>query len=87
MRPGASTWHAATDRVAGGVRALNPGSTGLPRRSGTASWLLLEDEDDRLAVTIRDVPFDVEAVVADLRRRRHPQTQFVSSVLTGRHLM
>ena len=24
---------------------------------------------------------------ADLRRRRHPQTEFVTSVLTGRHLM
>jgi len=32
---------------------------------------------------IRDVPFDVEAVVADLRRRRHPQTEFVTSVLAG----
>lgn len=79
--------HAATDRIVGGVRALNPGSTGLPRRSGIASWLLLEDDGDGLAVTIREVPFDVEAVVADLRRRRHPQTEFVSSVLTGRHQM
>jgi diadenosine tetraphosphatase ApaH/serine/threonine PP2A family protein phosphatase len=75
--------HAATDRVVGGVRALNPGSTGLPRRSGIASWLLLEDDGDGLTVTIRDVPFDVEAVVADLRGRRHPQTEFVASVLTG----
>jgi len=75
--------HAATDRVVGGVRALNPGSTGLPRRSGIASWLLLGDDGDGLTVTIRDVPFDAEAVVADLRRRRHPQTEFVSSVLAG----
>ena len=75
--------HSATDRFVGGVRALNPGSTGLPRRSGTATWLLLEDDGDGLAVTLNKVPFDVDAVVTDLRRRRHPQTEFVTSVLTG----
>lgn len=75
--------HSATDRLVGGIRALNPGSTGLPCRSGIANWLLLEDDGDGLTVTIRDVPFDVAAVVADLRRRRHPQAEFVASVLTA----
>lgn len=79
--------HAAADRVAGGIRALNPGSTGLPRTCGTANWLLLEDDGDNLTVEHRRVPFDVEAVVADLRRRRHPNAEFVASVLTGRHRM
>jgi putative phosphoesterase len=79
--------HCAADRVVDGIRALNPGSTGLPRRSGIASWLLLEDDGDGPTVTIREVPFDVEAVVADLRRRRHPQTEFVASVLAGHHQM
>jgi putative phosphoesterase len=75
--------HHATDRLAGGVRALNPGSTGLPRTAGKAGWLLLEDDGDGLAVTCRAVPFDVAAVVGDLRRRRHPGAEFVASVLTG----
>jgi predicted phosphodiesterase len=79
--------HSATDRLTDGVRALNPGSTGLPRSSGNASWLLLEDDGDGLAVTRRAVPFDVGAVVADLRLRRHFGTEFVASVLTGRHQM
>src|SRR5690242_12709072 len=55
--------HSATDRLVGGIRALNPGSTGLPRPGGTATWLLLEDSGEGLAVTHHAVPFDVAAVV------------------------
>jgi predicted phosphodiesterase len=79
--------HSAADRRVGGIRALNPGSTGLPRTSGMANWLLLEDGGDELAVTHRAVPFDAGAVVADLRRRRHPNAQFFAAVLTGQHQM
>jgi predicted phosphodiesterase len=79
--------HAATDRLVAGIRALNPGSAGLPRTPGTAGWLLLDDDGDELAVTQRQVPFDAGAVVSDLRRRRHPNAEFISSVLTGRHQM
>ena len=35
-------------------------------------------------VALRAVPFDVHAVIDDLRRRRHPNTEFVTSILTGR---
>jgi predicted phosphodiesterase len=76
--------HVATDRLVDGIRALNPGSAGMPRTPGTASWLLLEDEGDALVVTKHSTPFDVDAVVSDLRRRRHPNAEFLSSVLTGR---
>lgn len=76
--------HAATDRVAGGIRALNPGSTGLPRSHGIASWLLVDDDGDGPAVTHRQVPFDAAAVAGDLRRRTHPNAEFVAGVLTGR---
>lgn len=75
--------HFATDRLVDGIRALNPGSTGMPRTCGAANWLLLEDDGDALAVTHRNVPFDVDAVVSDLRRRRHPNAEFAASVLTG----
>jgi hypothetical protein len=54
---------------------------------GIASWLLLEDRGDRLVATQRNVPYDVEAVVCDLRRRRHPNAEFVASVLTGQRQM
>jgi putative phosphoesterase len=75
--------HFATDRFVDGIRALNPGSAGMPRTRGTAGWLLLEDDGDALAVTQRSAPFDVDAVVSDLRRRRHPNAEFVASILTG----
>jgi len=74
--------HFAADRFVDGIRVLNPGSAGLPRTCGTASWLLIED-GEALAVTHRGVPFDVDAVVSDLRRRRHPNAEFVASILTG----
>jgi predicted phosphodiesterase len=75
--------HYATDRVIGGIRALNPGSTGLPRSHGMANWLLVDDDDGRLAVTHRGVPYDAGAVAADLRRRRHPNAEFITSILAG----
>jgi hypothetical protein len=51
-----------------------------------ANWLLLDDDGDELAVTHRGVPFDAGAVVADLRRR-HPNAEFFTAVLTGLHQM
>ena len=75
--------HFVTDRLVDGIRALNPGSAGMPRTCGTASWLLLEDDGNTLVMTQRSVPFDVDAVVGDLRRRRHPNADFVVSILTG----
>jgi putative phosphoesterase len=75
--------HAATDRLVDGIRALNPGSTGLPRVPGSAGWLLLADDGEGLTVTHHGSPFDVDAVVGDLRRRRHPNADFVTSVLIG----
>ena len=75
--------HFVTDRLVDGIRVLNPGSTGIPRTCGVASWLLLEDDGDALDVTHRSVPFDVDAVVSDLRRRCHPNAEFLASILTG----
>jgi predicted phosphodiesterase len=31
--------HYQTDRTVAGIRALNPGSTGMPRPAGQAGWL------------------------------------------------
>jgi predicted phosphodiesterase len=76
--------HFATDRLLDGVRVLNPGSAGVPRPCGVANWLLLEDDGGTLVATHRSPPFDVDAVTGDLRRRRHPNTEFVTSVLTGK---
>jgi putative phosphoesterase len=75
--------HVSTDRLVDGIRVLNPGSAGLPRTCGTASWILLDDDGQALTVTHRGVPFDVDAVVTDLFQRRHPNARFVAGLLTG----
>jgi putative phosphoesterase len=74
--------HVTTDRLVDGIRALNPGSAGLPRTCGAANWLLLEGGGGGLAVSHHSAPFDVDAVVSDLARRRHPNAEFVASILT-----
>jgi hypothetical protein len=51
---------------------------------GAASWLLPEDDGQTLTVTHRSALFGVDAVVTDLRRRRHPNAEFAASILTGR---
>lgn len=75
--------HRSTDRLVDGIRAINPGSVGMPRVPGIAEWALIEDDGDGLALSHRAVTFDVSAVVHDLRRRNHPNKEFVDSILTG----
>ena len=75
--------HDPTDRVVGAVRALNPGSVGLPREPGWARWLLIEVGADGVEVELRRAPFDIGAVVKDLHDRRYPNASFLESVLTG----
>jgi hypothetical protein len=54
------------------------------KRRGQTSWLYVEGAGDGdVTVEHRVVPFDVDAVVSDLRRRRHPNTDYMTSVLTG----
>jgi predicted phosphodiesterase len=75
--------HRAADRIVAGIRTLNPGSTGLPRNVGVANWLLVEDDVGQVSVTHRGVPYDATEVSADLHQRRHPNADFVTSLLTG----
>jgi predicted phosphodiesterase len=75
--------HDPTDRVLGSVRALNPGSVGVPRTCAHASWMLIEADADGLRTRRREVAFDVEVVVSDLHARGYPNASFMESVLTG----
>jgi predicted phosphodiesterase len=75
--------HDPTDRIVGSVRALNPGSVGVPRNCAHASWMLIEADADGLRAQRRTVAFDVEAVVGDLHARGYPNASFMESVLTG----
>jgi predicted phosphodiesterase len=75
--------HDPTDRFVGAVRALNPGSAGLPRRRAGASWMLIDADETGARVEQRHAVFDVEEVIADLHRRRHPNASFVEAILRG----
>jgi len=86
--------HRAADRLVGGIRALNPGSVGIPEHPGQAGWLLLELTAERATdparatdngprAQHRTVAFDVDAVVRDLRARLHPNAEFLAAILTG----
>lgn len=75
--------HDPTDRQAGAVRALNPGSVGVPRHCGHASWMVIDARVDGLSVDLREVPFDVDATVRDLHDRGYPNAAYMESVLTG----
>jgi putative phosphoesterase len=77
--------HVATDRTLGNMRACNPGSVGLPRRGRGASWMIIDLDDDGVRIEHRRTAFDVDEVIADLHRRRHPGASFVESVLRGAH--
>lgn len=77
--------HVPTDRVVDGVRLVNGGSVGLPRRATGACWLFIDADASHLDVQRRVVAFDTEAVVADLHGRRHPGATFVSSILRRQH--
>lgn len=74
--------HDPTDRQVRGRRALNPGSVGLPRTIGAASWMVVTAQASGATVEHRAVGYDTAAVVDTLHRRRHPNRDFVESVLT-----
>lgn len=74
--------HEPTDRRIGALRALNPGSVGLPRTLGRASWMLIDSSPAAVSVEHRTVPFDADGVIDAVHRRRHPNREFITSVLT-----
>jgi Calcineurin-like phosphoesterase superfamily domain len=77
--------HIATDRTVGGVRALNPGSVGMPKRLDGAAWMLVDATEAGVAVEHRRVAYDVDAVVTDLHRRGYPSAAWVESMLRRTH--
>ena len=77
--------HDPTDRVVGGLRLVNGGSVGMPRRIQGAGWLVVEADGNGVRVEHRIAAFDVDSVCRDLGRRRHPNAAFVESVLRRSH--
>jgi putative phosphoesterase len=77
--------HLVTDRRVNGMRVLNPGSVGMPKRGTAASWMLVDADEDGVRVEHRRTPFDTEAAVRDVHERRHPGAAFIEAILRGTH--
>src|SRR5438270_13996608 len=68
------------------LRALNPGSVGLPGGAPGAAWMIIDADETGVTVEHRRAPFDVECVARDLRQRRSAGAAFVTSTLRREHL-
>lgn len=78
-------FHVPLDRMVNGVRAVNPGSVGVPFAPDLrAGYALLTAEPGRYHVTFHRVAYDREGAIAELRRLRHPGADFLIPFLEGR---
>ncbi|MCB9457719.1 MAG: metallophosphoesterase family protein [Anaerolineaceae bacterium] len=76
--------HVQMDRDLGNWRAVNVGSVGFSfDNPGHAQWGLFTFTGDEVMVDLRNVPFDVEAVIADLHTVGYPSVDFVTNWLRG----
>ena len=75
--------HDPTDRLVGDVRALNPGSVGLPRAWGRAQWLVITADATTVEVEHRAAAFDAGSVAAELHDRGYPSAGFLEGLLLG----
>lgn len=74
--------HKRMDRDLGNWRVINPGSVGMSYTlSGRAEWLLLTFDGDDLQLDWRDVPYDVEAVIAQASQVGYPHPDFLAGRL------
>lgn len=79
--------HCPVDRMVGSVRIVNDGSVGLPLDGDPRpAYALLDFEGDVCTLTIRRVPYDREAVAAELARVSHPDCERMSRMLRDARL-
>jgi predicted phosphodiesterase len=65
--------HLVMDRMLGNWRVINPGSVGLSFRDVTkAEWALITFERGTANVDLRTVPYDFQAVLADMAAVNYP---------------
>jgi predicted phosphodiesterase len=68
--------HRQMDRALGRWRVVNVGSVGMPNDvKGQASWALFTFENGQETLELLRVPFDVEAVIADLEAVGYPNVE------------
>jgi predicted phosphodiesterase len=82
MALGAHT-HRAMDRELGRWRVVNPGSVGLSRGDRLAWYAIITFADGTADVQLRQVAYDLEAAIADMRARGCPFTDEIARILLG----
>jgi len=76
--------HHPEERRLGDVRVVNPGSISLPRLSDASSrYAVLTPSDTGWSVEHRVVPYDRDAVLADLAAGDHPSAEWLIDKLTS----
>jgi predicted phosphodiesterase len=77
--------HKQMDRDLGSWRAVNVGSIGLSfDRPGLAQWGMFTFENGEVSVDLRTVPYDVDAVIADLNIVGYPAPEWTTRWLRPR---
>jgi predicted phosphodiesterase len=76
--------HQPLDRRVDKWHVLNPGSIGRPRPDLLgASYAILDATQTGYTVEHREVDYDREQVIAQMRKLRHPTAEFISQCLRG----
>jgi len=71
--------HLPMDRDLGHWRAINPGSVGLSfTQPGKAEWALLTFNEGQVKVELRAVPYDVQALLAEIEHVGYPHPEFIT---------
>ena len=77
--------HHAMDRDLGAWRMVNVGSIGIPNVDTRAQYAIVTFDGDQAHVDQRYVPYDTEAVIADMEAVSHPEAAWMANVLrTGK---
>ena len=76
--------HHAMDRWIGHWRVVNPGSVGLSASNpGVAEWAWVRIVDGEATVDLRQVPFDHDAIAADLEESGYPNPENFLEMIRG----
>ena len=74
--------HQVMDRSLGNWRVINAGSVGFSfTQYGVAEWAIITVEDGEAQVDFRNVPYDVDEFISDIRTVDHPTPDNVLSLL------
>ncbi len=78
--------HWAMDLNVGDVRLINPGRISNPFPPDLrASYAILHADEERHRIEHRRVDYDHEAVIAELKRVRHPAAEYIIAFLRGQY--